>query len=360
VGVVGPRLASARACGPTPEPTELTGAADHTPESITRAKATASRRALEGLRDVAEANARARVEAGTEGPALRTAREVVADEQVLRDVRATIENGGRPPEGISPESQYGKDLISLARRESEGARTVEVRRDGSVVRTDRVASRSSRIGEPGRPVSETQNLSNEQINLIVRGPTTYEAIVTRAQAIAERLGIPPEQVDVAVARAIRDFFQTGRTPEGLAGTNRQQRSDLNFFGQLERLVLTSETLRSPTNLADVAQVVRAVAEGRLPLTSLSRDYPAGLAAREADPSSGILSAEGGSPGSRRALERALGAPRRENATDRAADEVLARQGRLAQDPAVRGARDEAGLADVFLRDIIATLFGGRR
>ncbi len=288
-------------------PPEIGQMAAPTPESITRAKARADEHVRQSLESDAGDVAQAREQAGSEGPHLRTAREVAAD-------------------ALNPTGD---------------------------------ATRRNRLGEKKLNVTETPKGGTPE-NLFVRGLDTYESIVQRARRISERLGMPQSEADVLMARAIIEFFQSGRTPGGLTGHNPQQRADMRFFAQLERLMLTTETIRSPTNLADVAQVLRAISEGRLPLSALSDEFPAGLASRKGNAEEGITPRKGGSPGTRRALERAEGAERRENATDRSADEVLARHGRLAEnDLIVQRAGSEQALIQAFVQDIINILFGGQ-
>lgn len=226
--------------------------------------------------------------------------------------------------------------------------------------------RYNRIGENATRVHEQ---AKGDRNLVVSPVHTYQKMVERMREIGKGLGHSETEVDIAMGQAFQKFSKEGKIPENLTGEKKDNQlpSDVNFFPQIARIMLTSETQRSPTNLADVAQVVRAVANGHLPLSAFSTEFPAGLAKRKSNWGQGILPRDGGSPGTRRALEiandiqmgdNALGRAA-QNATDRAAQEVFDRQARLAEnDPLIGGAKSEEELVDVFYNDIINTLFGG--
>jgi hypothetical protein len=314
--VVGPRVASVDA------PTSLTPAisqvGEHTPESLVRASAGANTEALDRL------HALTNTIAGTRA-----------------------KSPGIDPNGPRPHLLAGRELAADARN-----------LPGTVTRRNEVGTGVGRTVVSETPMGER----NLVIHGVARGET-YDAIAARARSIGERVfGGSRENVNVRMAEAMLEFFRTGRTPSELTGKTGQQRRDARFFAQFARLVLTSETMRSPTNLPNVEQVLRAIAAGRpgFELEAISRGYPAGLAARRGDPAQNITPRAGGSSATRRALVLAEhpGGPSGHNALERGANEVLDRHRLLADaDPEIRAARDETHLRQIFLRRIEAMLGG---
>jgi hypothetical protein len=300
--IVGPRVA--------PKPAGIPGHAEASAPEVVRAKAGADAEIRAGLEQRSGELAGERA-AGAEGARIGGARDAVAD--AANDIT----------QGTAPRKLGGQTL----------------------------AARTNPVNEGTTPTLET---ARGPRNLVVESIGTYEAIERLANRHAQRLGMTPRQfIDAFI-----ETLQTGRTPR-VSSRAAMQRTVANFMARVQRIMFTSEVIRSPTQVSDMAQILRIMqAEGSFsPLRELSPTAPRYT---PGNPEAGTAAVAGGSKGAPRAVERAFGAEPRENAVDRAADEAFRRHAEaMRRDPQLRNVpRDQ--LRAAFIQDIIDTLFGGRR
>ncbi len=300
--IVGPRVA--------PRPAGIPGPTEATAPEVVRAKAGADAEIRAGLEQRSGELAGERA-AGGEGATIRGARDAIAD--AANDIS----------QGTAPRKLGGQTL----------------------------AARTNPVNEGTTPTLET---ARGPRNLVVESVGTYEAIERLANRHAQRLGMTPRQfIDAFI-----ETLQTGRTPR-VSSRAATQRTVANFMARVQRIMFTSEVIRSPTQVSDMAQILRVMqAEGSFsPLRELSPTAPRYT---PGNPEAGTAAVAGGSKGAPRAVERAFGAEPRENAVDRAADEAFRRHAEaMRRDPRLRNVPPDQ-LRAAFIQDIIDTLFGGRR
>ncbi|WP_437617228.1 hypothetical protein WMF20_45155 [Sorangium sp. So ce834] len=372
---------------------------------------------LLGLRNLASAHAPGRIAGGADATVPRQMRTIGdrfgrSEANVAADMQHLLRTGEHPP-GVHPESPYGQALLRLGESvvapapgrsraprpplSTEEAITAKVEADrtvrqgleqrGTEIGAERAAAPQGtgprlrgardqvadvtrnpieqgtapmRLGGQEHPGRVSQANEGHRVaetargagNLVVESLGTYRTIENFATRMAGRLGMSPSEF----IRAFIQTIQTGQTPRVSSRAAVQARA-ARFMSRLQRLLFASEVVRSPTQLSDMAQVLRAIAnEGDLSL--LRRLSPAGGERIPGAP--GQPPVAGGARGAPRAAERAAGSPRRDNAVDRAADESIRRHAELMQrEPRHREMTPEqlrATLAD----DIVSFLFGGRR
>jgi hypothetical protein len=128
--------------------------------------------------------------------------------------------------------------------------------------------------DPGISVGETPRTAT---NLEIHGPGSYQAIVRRLNRIAQRYAPTGDNPDVWMARTLIEFSRSGGLPDALASPATQRaRVDANAVPQVSRLELTTEVMRSPTQVVDYALTLRAIEQGRLPLSALREVVPTAL------------------------------------------------------------------------------------
>jgi len=206
------------------------------------------------------------------------------------------------------------------------------------------AARVTRVNE-GNPVLET---ARGERNLVVENLGTYERIEILANRYATLLQMTPREfIEVFI-----ETLQTGRTPR-VSRSAATQRTIARYMARVQRLLFTTEVIRSPTQLADTAQTLRVMLNESsfVPLREL---MPTASQRQTGTPEAPPRA--GGARGAPRAVERAQGAEPRDNAIDRAADEAFRRHAELGRRAPVGEGMSGDQLRDAYVR-LIRALMG---